>query len=298
MEMTAAAIETLAAQVREHLDCDDQFCRNGTAEGEKLVHPGPCRGWKEALRRNAPGVHRALEQVRQERVAQRRAERESARMTGAGARAGDEVRIINSGSERRADAGRIARVTSRDLNQVHVEYPDGGQPRTDVISDRNLEVVRTVDQMEAGDRSGQDARDAAHERMLAETRGRVTPARGATPNRGQLTAIETVGRSGTAGLHLSRLSPTMRRNLIEGGWAEERTTRSADGRDRPALFLTDRGRGIADARQSARDQATRRIEEQAVAEGLDPVEAKLGGLAHARQQRALREEAEVRARRP
>lgn len=58
----------------QHAGCTAEFCRNGTMPGEKTVHPGPCRGWKDALRRVAPGALRIIEE---QRIAGVRARREA-----------------------------------------------------------------------------------------------------------------------------------------------------------------------------------------------------------------------------
>lgn len=56
-----------------HAECDEEFCRHGTAPGERKVHPGPCRGWKEQLRRVAPGALDIIEGERRRKLAERRA---------------------------------------------------------------------------------------------------------------------------------------------------------------------------------------------------------------------------------
>lgn len=184
----------------DHGGCTLTFCRNGTAPGEKPIHPGPCRGWRDHLRRNAPGVARALDRI---------------------------------------DADRRE---ARKATSPNAQVPAG-----------------------------------------------VTV--------GQARALDTVGRRGAAGVSPREISPQMRKNLTDAGLIETGERQGADGKMHPTLTLTPKGQGIVDARQAARNEADRRIEERAAAEGLDPVAAKLGGLAHARAQKKKREEAEVRARR-
>jgi len=61
-----------ALEMVGHDRCDiAAFCRNP-------LHPGPCKGWKHTLKAMAPGVHKAVEDGRLERVHKRRAERAAA----------------------------------------------------------------------------------------------------------------------------------------------------------------------------------------------------------------------------
>lgn len=66
-----AAVASLLAAALLHAECDE-FCMHGTAPGERKVHPGPCRGWKEALRKVAPGALKIIEDERKRKLAERR----------------------------------------------------------------------------------------------------------------------------------------------------------------------------------------------------------------------------------
>lgn len=68
-----ALVASLVFRAFLHAECDEEFCRNGTAPGERKVHPGPCRGWKEQLRRVAPGALDIIEGERRRKLAERRA---------------------------------------------------------------------------------------------------------------------------------------------------------------------------------------------------------------------------------
>lgn len=184
----------------DHGSCTLTFCRNGTAPGEKPIHPGPCRGWRDHLRRNAPGVARALDRV----DADRRKAREAAR--------------------------------------ANAQLPPG-------------------------------------------------------VNVSQARALDTIDRHGPGGQHPRGMSPQRRKTLTDAGLITTGERQGADGKMHPTLVLTPKGQAIVDARKAARAEADRRIEERAVAEGLDPKAARLLGLPGARRERKQREEAEVRARR-
>lgn len=192
--LVAAGRPTTDAMVDgfDHGACTLTFCRNP-------LHPGPCKGWRDHLRRNAPGVARALDRVDADR-------REARRKANAPA-------------------------------SVPAQTPAG-----------------------------------------------IT--------RRQADGLESIGRLGAGGAPLRYVSPQTRKKLADAGLIEERPGEGG----RPHMFLTPKGQAIVDARNGARREAQRRLEERAVAEGLDPLDARIGGLPAARRRKRERDAAAVRMR--